>query len=153
MCQVKSFACGLLKLRTGCIVIPVLSLIISAITYGYNINHWHWTYGFGLVIEAIVWVILLFGAILNNAKMVIATLFGLIIVIIIRTLSFVYVLILLNREKLVDWKTGKDWREAKTTFLIVAIMEFIVVIPIYLYWGIVMNSFYRTLKRNQSGVF
>ena len=134
MVQVKSFGCGLLPLRTGCIVIVILSLLICAVTYGYSIYLWHWAYAFGLVFELSVWTALLFGTITYNQKMVLASLIGLIIVIGMRVIIFMVVLVLAIIN--INW-----------FFMAIAIgsVEFIVVVVIYVYWGIVIYSFYRSL--------
>ena len=151
MIQVKSFACGLLRLRTGCIVIAILSLFICAVTYGYNISHWHWAYAFALVFELSVWTALLFGTIRNNHTVVRASLIGLVIVIVMRVVSFSLIL-----NEILTGDT--DWEETGEpvgipigelpigkTFMAIAIVEFILVIAIYVYWGIVIYSFYLSL--------
>ena len=146
MLLVKSFGCGLLPLRTGCIVIAILSIVICIITYGYNIAHWHWAYAIGLVFELSVWTALLLGTILNNHMMVLASFIGLQFILVMRTIVFVVVIVRVIEEEVY-------WEEAKTTFMAIAIAEFIIVIPIYVYWSMVIHSFYRSLKHNGFGIF
>ena len=137
MRTIKDCCCGLMPLRTGCIVISIICLIFSVSSMAYRIQKLSLWDGFFLLVltlvsEILTFIALLIGTILNNPKLVLASLIGVMIAIVARLGLFIALMILDS------YWTG-------TAFLVSNILFFILAMALYIYFGIVIYSFYRTL--------
>ena len=166
MPMVKNFCCGLLPLKPGCFVISSMGLILGISTWAYNLGnsvaytrgasvnvfsgtvttaYWGGWYAFilALILEILVWVALLLGAILNKHQLVLGSLIGLLIAIILRMILFINIFA-------DDWKLIHG-NYMDVSFLIVNVLFFLAT-GLYVYFGVVMFSYYQTLKGG-SGLF
>ena len=166
MLMVKNFCCGLLPLKPGCFVISSVGLILGISTWAYNLGnsgaytrgasvnlfsgtlqttYWGGWYAFilALILEILVWVALLLGAILNKHQLVLGSLIGLLITIILRMILFIVIF--------ADPVLRTYWNIVDVGFLIVNILFFLAT-GLYVYFGVVVFSYYQTLKGG-SGLF
>ena len=134
MLRVKDCCCGILSLKTGCLVISIVGIVLGLLwATGLDGVSGGWTAGFvlGIVLEILVWIGLLIGVILNKHEFIGLSLIGLGILILLRIVLFILIVALLAP---VMW------------LLIFYIIFNLAAILLYIYFGIVVNSYYRTLK-------
>ena len=147
MFELKKCCCGLMPLREGCITIASTSIVLCPATWGYLLSMWYGAVPYlavALVLELLVWIVLWFGAFLNNCKLLLTTIIGLITVIVIRIGVFIGIWIYLAG------KTDNDGYAVDEGLTFLKSLFLMVVVPLYLYWVIVIQSFYRTLKQEGS---
>ena len=160
--MVKNFCCGLLPLRTGCLVITIVGLILALSTWAYNLGssavyrreyrdlstgrvqsgYWGGWYAFilALILEILVWVALFLGLNPNKNKhqLVLGSLIGLLIAIILRVILFS---VMMADDYLKFYYNNED-----VGFLILNLLFFLASVGLYIYFGIVMISYYQTVK-------
>ena len=134
MLRVKDCCCGILSLKTGCLVISIVGIVLGLL-WAINLGDLDggWTAGFvlAIVLEILVWIGLLIGVILNKHEFIGLSLIGLAVLILFRIILFILIVALLGP---VLW------------LLIFYILFNVAAILLYVYFGIVINSYYRTLK-------
>ena len=134
MLRVKDCCCGILSLKTGCLVISIVGIVLGLLwATGLDGVSGGWTAGFvlGIVLEILVWIGLLIGVILNKHEFIGLSLIGLGVLILYRIIIFILIVAVLAP---VMW------------LLIFYIIFNLAAILLYVYFGIVVNSYYRTLK-------
>ena len=143
----KSCCCELLPLRTVCIVIAIIGSIIGTITWSIAI---HMTTGFlyddrvilltslgviSLLLDIALWLCLILGIFLNNAKFIFATLIELVLIIAIRIGVAIFLL---------------TYFRGQMMFGIPFFGSIVLLIPLVFHFFsfVVIVMFYRTLDRD-----
>ena len=134
MLRVKNCCCGLLPLKTGCLAIAVLGIVLGLV-WAMNLSGatggWTAAYVLGIVLEILVYVSLLVGVLLNKHQFIGLSLIGVLIIIIWRIIIFIVMVAMGILLPL---------------WLAINIVFHVAVILLNVYFGIVINSYYRTLK-------
>ena len=153
MSGIKRCGCELLDLRTGCITIAIMGTIIGAITWILAIIHTTYflyddrvilltTLGvISFALDMATWICLIVGIFRNNAKFILATLIGLVLIIAIRIGVAIFLLTYFGTT---NYIFGLD----KWVSLIMLIP-----LPFYIFSFVVVLKFYRTLDGKISVCF
>ena len=134
MLRVKNCCCGVLSLKQGCFAISIVGIVLAllwAVDVGGKSGGWTAGFVLAIVLEILVWIGLLIGVILNKHQFIGLSLIGLGILILMRIIIFILIVALLPTV---------------LGILIFYIIFNLAAILLYVYFGIVINSYYRTLK-------
>ena len=167
MCRTRN-CCGCIDLRTGCIVIAILEILIALGCLGITALKYSTgcsirmgsdrcmsgpslvnVPGFviGVILIVLLWVLLLVGVCIRNPWVVLANLIGLLIFLIIRVvLFFVAITMMVDGE----WFDYFGTLTAIVTGLLVAL---VIHICLDIYFAVVIGSYYATMKSGDSQVF
>ena len=146
MCNIKVNACcGCIPLRIGCIAIAVL-MLVAGILLAVFMDVTSWVRVLVIILEVLTWVTLLIGAIINHATVVIISLIGLLLLIIKDVAVMIGLIIVFSTASSFLGPTGME-----VTLFVIILIGYAIAIGMLIYFGIVINSFYRELKFGGQG--
>ena len=153
MCNLKVTACcGCIPLRIGCIAIAVL-MLVAGILLAVFMDAITWVKVLVVIVEVLTWVTLLIGAFISHATVVIISLVGLLLLIIKDAVMMILIIIAFSTVSsgavgvngvVVTWSVAVTW-------FVILMIGYAIGLGLSIYFGIVINSFYRELKFGGQG--
>ena len=159
MCRVKN-CCGF-SLRTGCIIIVVLGIIIGLSMLGFigvkNTRMEGEVNVPGLVIGVVIiialWLLLLFGVLISNSTVVVIHLIGLILYILFRGVVIFIVLLGITFAGTIIDMFWLEWNTEALIYFIIVMVVMLVGGCLDIYNAVVIGSYYQSLRSGESQAF
>ena len=159
MCKLKNCCCCI-DLRTGCIIIAIVEffLVLANLSITAVPAYQRWLFGgwlvgtFALVLGVIfglaLWILLLFGALTNNSILVLINMVFVLVLVAVKSFAFIWLTV--NFVQAGIWL----YDGLRTTFtlgMLFYLIYYLLVIPLDIYFAVVIFNFYKALRYGGSG--
>ena len=121
-------------------------MLVAGILLAVFMDVTSWVRVLVIILEVLTWVTLLIGAIINHATVVIISLIGLLLLIIKDVAVMIGLIIVFSTASSFLGPTGME-----VTLFVIILIGYAIAIGMLIYFGIVINSFYRELKFGGQG--